>query len=217
MDTKTLKALANEHRIQILRALEEGPKTYSDLLVLLGWDLERDRGKFTYHLTLLRESGLLEHGDGPYRLSGSGEAALLAFEASELPPETRTRFSDYYRALGVGHRLIVVLLFLGVGLYLFGAGLGLRSGLQGNDPALLLGLVLLLLGVASLFLILYALPGGRRFRWERAVLFALAAGIYGSFLGLVGQPPQIALGLVPAAALAFLGYRSLSRERPRPV
>lgn len=214
MDAKALKALANEHRIQLLRALEQGPKTYSDLLVQLRWDLGRDRGKFTYHLNLLREAGLVEQRDGFYHLTLTGEAAMRAFETSELPVESRLRFAEYYRGLTRGNRLIVLPLFLGVVLYLFGAALGLRSGLQGNDPALLLGFVLLLFGVACLFLILYALPGGRRFRWERATLFALVAGIYGSFLGLVGQPPQIGLGLVPAAILAFLGYRALNRGSP---
>ncbi len=57
MDKRILKAVSNERRVRALRALEEGPQTYSDLMVRLQLDLGRDRGKFTYHLNFLRETG----------------------------------------------------------------------------------------------------------------------------------------------------------------
>ncbi len=69
MEKRILKALSNEHRVRALRAHEEGPKTYSDLVLHLRFDPERDRGKFTYHLNMLREAGLIQQQDGFYHLS----------------------------------------------------------------------------------------------------------------------------------------------------
>jgi hypothetical protein len=105
----------------------------------------------------------------------------------------------------------VALLLLGVGLYLFAAALGFWSWSSGNQIGFLLGLVLLLLGLVCLFLILYALPGGVAPRWERALLFALIAGIYGIFLSTLVVPMNLVLGLVPAGVLLFLGYQTLRR------
>lgn len=212
MDKRILKALSNEHRVRALRALvEEGPKTYSDLMVHLGFDPERDRGKFTYHLNLLREAGLIQQQDGFYRLSKSGLTVMEILEASEPRVGHRPSFWAYFRGLSRVHRLIVALLFIGVGLYLSAATLAFWDWADGNQIAFLVGLVALILGLVSFSLILTSLPGGQALRWERAVLFALVAGIYGVFIGLAVEPPVPVLGLIPAVVLSLLGYRTLGR------
>ncbi len=75
----------------------------------------------------------------------------------------------------------------------------------------MVGLVALSLGLVSLSLVLTSLPKGLALRLERAVLFALVAGIYGVFIGLAVEPFSPVLGLIPAAVLSLLGYRTLGR------
>lgn len=210
MDRRILKAVSNEHRVRALRALEEGSKTYSDLMVRLQFDVEKDRGKFTYHLNLLRETGLIQRHDGLYGLTRAGREAMETL-ASKQPIGQPRRFSAYFRDLNRVHRLIVVLLFGGVGLYLSAATVAFWSWTSGIENSLLVGLVALFLGLVCLSLILTSLPGGVTRRWERAVLFVLIAGIYGLFLGLAVEPPSPMLGLTPAAILSFLAYRALNR------
>ncbi len=211
MDKRILKALSNEHRVRLLRVLEEGPKTYSDLMVHLRFDPERDRGKFTYHLNLLREAGLIQQQDGFYRLSKSGLTVMETLEASEPRVGRRPRFLAYFRGLGRVRRLIVAFLFLGVGLYLLAATIAFWSWSLGYENSFLVGLVALFLGLVCLSLILTSLPGDLALRWERVVLFALVTVIYAWFLGAVVMPPNPVLGLIPAAILSLLGYRTLGR------
>ncbi len=212
MDKRILKALSNEHRIRLLRVLEKGAKTYSDLMVHLHLDPERDRGKFTYHLNLLREVGLIQQQDGFYRLSKSGLAVMETLEVSEPRVGQRPRFLAYFRGLGSVRRLIVAFLFIGAGLYLALATVAFLDWTNGIENSFLVGLVTLSLGLASLSLILYALPGRRAVRWERIVLFVLVTGIYAWFIGTLVMPPSPVLGFIPAAVLSFLGYRTLNRR-----
>lgn len=213
MDKRILKAVSNEHRVRALKALDEGPQTYSDLMVRLQLDLGRDRGKFTYHLNLLRETGLIQRQDGLYGLTRSGRAVMETL-ASEQPIGQPPRFSTYFRDSNRVRRLVVLLLFGGVGLYLSAATIAFWSWTSGFENSFLVGLIALLLGLVCLSLILTSLPGGVTHRWERAALFVLVAGIYGWFLGALVMPPSPVLGITPAAILSFLGYRALNRGHP---
>ncbi len=103
MDRQILQALANPLRIRILKSLQPGPESYSDIMRVVGLDLERDRGKFTYHLNLLREANLISEEGGLYRLTDQGGTALAALEMTEpmrgeIPPEAK---SDLDTAIGL--------------------------------------------------------------------------------------------------------------------
>lgn len=212
MDRKALKVLANALRLRILKSLQQGPKSYSDIMRVLQLDLERDRGKFTYHLNLLREAKLIKEESGLYRLADRGDRALAVFDTPEPTSKRRTSFRVFYGDLDRGNRVVVVFLFVGVGFYLFGATLGLRDGiLVRNELALIIGIVLLLLAFVYLALMLYALPGGPSLRWERGLLFALAAGIYGILpLLFFGFSPLPSIAL--AGVLGFLAHRRVGRH-----
>ncbi len=135
---------------------------------------------------------------------------METLEASEPRVGQRPRFLAYFRGLDRVRRLIVALLFIGVGFYLSAATLAFWSWTDGNQIGFLVGLVALLLGLVCLSLIFHSLPGRVALRWERAALFVLVAGIYGFFLGAVVTPPNLVISLVPAAVLSFLGYQTMS-------
>ena len=78
MDVKVHKALRNENRLHILGELKEKPLTYTHLMKNLGMDVRRDRGKFTYHLNILKDSGLIKQEGEMYRITEQGEAALAS-------------------------------------------------------------------------------------------------------------------------------------------
>lgn len=95
MDQEILQALANPTRVRILRLLQQGSKTYSDIMRVLGLDLDRDRGKFSYHLNLLKQTKLIEEEGGLYRLTDQGRTALAASEITEsmrdgIPPGAKS-------------------------------------------------------------------------------------------------------------------------------
>ncbi len=69
--------------------------TYSDLFV--GVEPEGSgRGRFNYHLKLLREADLVEVDENQYRLTPRGEAAAVLLEEGleALKPQKRWRLSD---------------------------------------------------------------------------------------------------------------------------
>lgn len=78
MDIKVHKALGNETRLHILEELKEKPLIYTHLMKNLGMDVGRDRGKFTYHLNILKDSGLIKQEGDMYRITERGEAALAS-------------------------------------------------------------------------------------------------------------------------------------------
>ena len=78
--------LASPRRRKIIKALEGGPLTYSEIMVKTGVD---DSGKLSYHLGVL--SHYIEHRDNLYSLSFEGE--LLSRAAREFEQKT-------YGALG---------------------------------------------------------------------------------------------------------------------
>ncbi len=111
MDERTLHALANPIRIRILKSLRQGSKTYSDIMRVLELDLERDRGKFTYHLNLLREAKVIEEEGGLYHLTNLGGRALAASEMPEsnregIPPGAKSDI-DTARGLTLAAMLVV--------------------------------------------------------------------------------------------------------------
>lgn len=86
MDIRIRKALGNETRVHILEELKDRDLTYTGLMKRLGMDTGKDRGKFTYHLNILRDSGLVRKEDEAYRITEKGEAALVsAQERAETP------------------------------------------------------------------------------------------------------------------------------------
>lgn len=116
MDQHVLQALANPTRIRILKSLEEGSKTYTDLMRGLGLDLDRDRGKFTYHLNLLKQTSLIEEEDGLYQLTDRGRTSLVA---SEMPGPAETGIppgaeSDISTASGLALAAMLVAAILGL-------------------------------------------------------------------------------------------------------
>jgi DNA-binding transcriptional ArsR family regulator len=78
MNVKVHKALRNETRFHLLKELKKGPLTYTHLMKKLGMDVGRDRGKFTYHLNILKDSGLIKQEGDTYRITEQGEAALVS-------------------------------------------------------------------------------------------------------------------------------------------
>ncbi len=69
----TLGALANPLRRLILRRLEEGPTSFTEVMKAAGID---DSPKLSFHLRTLQEDGLIAHAGENYRLSPSGEEAV---------------------------------------------------------------------------------------------------------------------------------------------
>ena len=78
MNIRVHKALGNETRLHILKELKEKPLTYTHLMKNLGMDVGRDRGKFTYHLNIVKDSGLIKQEGDMYRITEQGEVALAS-------------------------------------------------------------------------------------------------------------------------------------------
>jgi DNA-binding transcriptional ArsR family regulator len=78
MNVKVHEALRNETRFHLLKELKEEPLTYSHLMKKLGMDVGRDRGKFTYHLNILKDFGLIKQEGDMYRITEQGDAALVS-------------------------------------------------------------------------------------------------------------------------------------------
>lgn len=76
MAADALSALANKHRIEILRVLAEAdePLAFSDLRESVGM---YDTGRFNYHLTKLC-GRFVRTIDGEYELGHAGERVVLA-------------------------------------------------------------------------------------------------------------------------------------------
>jgi len=85
-----LDALANEHRIRILRALAEADEAlpFSELRRRVGL---RDTGQFNYHLTELLGRFVRETESG-YTLGHAGERVVIA--AADVPPSAATTLSE---------------------------------------------------------------------------------------------------------------------------
>jgi hypothetical protein len=84
-----LDAIANEHRIRIVRALAEAddPLSFSDLRRRVGID---DTGRFAYHLTELL-GRFVRRTDAGYDLGDAGERVVIA--AADVDPEAATLLS----------------------------------------------------------------------------------------------------------------------------
>ncbi|WP_049922067.1 winged helix-turn-helix domain-containing protein [Halopiger djelfimassiliensis] len=87
---EALDALANEHRIAILRALADadGPLSFSELREEIEM---RDTGRFNYHLTELLGRFVRETPDG-YRLGPAGKRVVLA--GADLGRESATLLAE---------------------------------------------------------------------------------------------------------------------------
>lgn len=90
MAADALDALANEHRIEILRVLADAdePLAFSDLRESVGM---YDTGRFNYHLTELCGQFVRET-DGGYELGYRGERVVLA--AAGLDSEGATALAE---------------------------------------------------------------------------------------------------------------------------
>jgi len=69
----TLGALANPLRRLILRRLDEGPTSFTEVMRAAGID---DSPKLSFHLRTLQEGGLVSHGTDNYELTTAGEEAI---------------------------------------------------------------------------------------------------------------------------------------------
>jgi DNA-binding HxlR family transcriptional regulator len=69
----TLGALANPLRRLILRRLDEGPTSFTEVMRAAGID---DSPKLSFHLRTLQEGGLVSHGSDSYELTAAGEEAI---------------------------------------------------------------------------------------------------------------------------------------------
>ena len=69
----TLSALANPLRRHILRRLDEGPTSFTEVMRAAGID---DSPKLSFHLRTLQEDGLIAHSGDFYQLSSNGEEAV---------------------------------------------------------------------------------------------------------------------------------------------
>ncbi len=133
-----IRAVDHSYRQAVLQVLREDQLTYSRLFATVEPE-GSGRGRFNYHLKVLREAGLVEVAENLYRLTSRGEAALAlleeVLEARQGPP--RWRLSDTIAGSLFG---------LGV------LGLTVLVALLGNvdDPS---GLLLPFLLVGSPFLI----------------------------------------------------------------
>lgn len=89
-----LSVLANEHRIEILRALANAdePLGFSDLRESIGM---YDTGRFNYHLTELRGRFVRRTGSG-YELGHAGERVVLA--AAGLDADGATALAEQANA-----------------------------------------------------------------------------------------------------------------------
>ena len=77
-----LGALSNPLRRRILRRLEEGPTSFTEVMRAAGID---DSPKLSFHLRTLQEDGLIVHAEESYHLSANGkEAVRLLKEVDDL-------------------------------------------------------------------------------------------------------------------------------------
>ncbi len=77
-----LGALSNPLRRRILRRLEEGPTSFTEVMRAAGID---DSPKLSFHLRTLQEDGLILHAEEMYRLSENGrEAVRVLKEVDDL-------------------------------------------------------------------------------------------------------------------------------------
>ena len=143
MSKEILRALANETRLRILKELKEKPQIYTDLMVNVGMDVERDRGKFTYHLNLLKDAKVIDQEGDFYRITKQGEEALVTVGKLEMI-RVRKRTMVWY----------IVPLLLGI------AG-GIIGYLVVKDDDPKMAKNLLILGILLTFL----LPGAIVFLW----------------------------------------------------
>lgn len=90
-----VRALDHAYRQSILRALRKGPTTYSRLFAAVEPE-GSGRGRFNYHVKILREAGLVAVDEDLYRLTSQGDAALVLLEddLGKAQPRDHWRLSD---------------------------------------------------------------------------------------------------------------------------
>jgi DNA-binding transcriptional ArsR family regulator len=185
------KVLGNETRLHILKELEGKTLTYTDLMKNLGMDVESDRGKFTYHLNVLKDSGLVKQEDDMYRITEQGEAALVS---GEEKPEIAVHKS--LKPLLGGILLMLngyfgVLFFLGIPASTITVAIvngSIASSSATHSMPYIFGIILLLPGILNMASGFAAIS--RRF-WKVAMIGGIAGVINftlppGTILALVG-------------------------------
>ncbi|MFQ5919951.1 MAG: winged helix-turn-helix domain-containing protein, partial [Thermoplasmata archaeon] len=114
MDNRGLiRVLGHYHRHKILRTLEKEPMPYSHLLAKVEPE-SKGRGRFNYHLKVLKDAGLIDIAGAQYRLTPSGAvAAQLLIQASKKvvpPPRRRTQLTIIGSLIGIGGVGLLLLL-----------------------------------------------------------------------------------------------------------
>ena len=108
-----IRALGHSHRHKILQTLEKEPMAYSNLLAKVEPE-SKGRGRFNYHLKVLKDAGLIDIAGAQYRLTPSGAvAAQLLIQASKKvvpPPRRRTQLTIIGSLIGVGGIGLLLLL-----------------------------------------------------------------------------------------------------------
>ena len=108
-----LRALGHSHRQKILRNLEKEPMAYSHLLARVEPE-RKGRGRFNYHLKVLRDARLIKVAGAQYRLTSSGAAAaqfLMQASKKVVPaPRRRTQLTIIGALIGVGGIGLLLLL-----------------------------------------------------------------------------------------------------------
>ncbi|PKK86373.1 MAG: hypothetical protein CVT48_01430 [Thermoplasmata archaeon HGW-Thermoplasmata-1] len=80
------KVLANDTRLGILELLKQRSHSYTELMNSLGLNVETDRGKFTYHLNMLKDQQLIGQEGGSYAITPRGISAIELKEAESVRP-----------------------------------------------------------------------------------------------------------------------------------
>ncbi len=94
-----IRAVDHPYRRNILHILARGSLTYSQLFASME-PRGGGRGRFNYHLKVLRESGLIQAQDNHYGLTGSGEAAVAFLEEVNRDSGPRARLNIPRRHIG---------------------------------------------------------------------------------------------------------------------
>ena len=178
-----IRALSHPYRESILKVLEEGRTTYSDLFTHLEPN-GGDRGRFNYHLRSLRNADLVQLEDSQYRLTDRGKAALILLKGVSEHPEFKTGTGEKSRH-GYGGRALIA-----------GSILRTRAGLIG----IVGGIVVL----ASVFLP-WGFPvrpwGGGIERW----VIGFSAGIGGALTLAFALAGLVAMAIPRRTATALAG------------
>ncbi|MFW9848330.1 MAG: winged helix-turn-helix domain-containing protein [Candidatus Thorarchaeota archaeon] len=87
-DEGVLKALSNSTRRGILRLIaKDGKASYSQMMMVLGFDPMNDSGTFNYHLKEIADVGLIERVDDGYKITELGKKVIILMDQIKQEPK----------------------------------------------------------------------------------------------------------------------------------